>query len=122
MPIDISKELKEILNDYAFEVSEEVDKASNSTAKNVTKDLRASSPKKSGKYGKSWSKKEDKGTVLNKNFVVYNKKHYRLTHLLEYGHATVNGGRVQARPHIKQAEERGIQFFEKEVRKMISGK
>lgn len=122
MSIDISKDIKEILDDYAIQVSKEVDKASDATAKNVTKDLRASSPKKSGKYGKSWSKKEDKGTVLNKNFIVYNKEHYRLTHLLEYGHATVNGGRVPPRPHIKQAEERGIQFFEKEVRKMINGK
>lgn len=122
MPIDISKQLKEILNDYAFEISEEVDKASNSTAKSVTKDLKSSSPKNTGKYGRSWSTKEERGTVLNKNFVVYNKKHYRLTHLLEYGHATVNGGRVPPRPHIKQAEERGIQFFEKEVRKMINGK
>ncbi len=122
MPIDVSKDLKEILDDYAIEISEEVDKASNSTAKNITKDLKSSSPKKTGKYGQSWSKKEERGTVLNKSFIVYNKKHYRLTHLLEYGHATVNGGRVQARPHIKQAEERGIQFFEKEVRKMISGK
>lgn len=122
MSIDISKDIKEILDDYAIQVSKEVDKASESTAKNVTKDLRASSPKKSGKYRKSWSKKEDKGTVLNKNFIVYNKEHYRLTHLLEYGHATVNGGRVPPRPHIKQAKERGIQFFEKEVRKMINGK
>lgn len=122
MSIDISKDLKKILDDYAIEVSEEVDKASNSTAKSVAKDLKSSSPKKTGKYGQSWSNKEERGTVLNKAFVVYNKEHYRLTHLLEYGHATVNGGRVPPRPHIKQAKERGMQFFEKKVRKMISGK
>ena len=122
MSIEIEGDLKDILNEYAMEVTDEVNEAAKQTAEIVTKTLKNSSPKKTGKYGRSWDKKAEGSTFFDKNYVIFNKKHYRLTHLLEFGHATVNGGRVPPRPHIKQAEERGIQFFEKEVRKMISGK
>ncbi len=122
MSIEIEGDLKDILNEYAMEVTDEVNEAAKQTAEIVTKALKNSSPKKTGKYGRSWDKKAEGSTFFDKNYVIFNKKHYRLTHLLEFGHATVNGGRVEAIPHIKQAEDIGIKTFEEEIRKKLNGK
>ena len=42
---------------------------------------------------------------------VWNKKHYRLTHLLEFGHATKNGGHTIAQPHIRPTEQKYKEKF-----------
>ncbi len=41
--------------------------------------------------------------------------HYRLTHLLENGHATRNGGRTRAFPHISK----GAEYAEKRLEELI---
>ena len=45
--------------------------------------------------------------------------HYRLTHLLEKGHALRNGDRSRAFPHWKPAEEAAIEYFEENVIRRI---
>lgn len=96
-------------------VSKEVAKK---TADDTAKVLRNTSPRMSGAYAKSWKVKSQDG-----GYVVYNEKHYRLTHLLENGHdVVVNGkkvGRAKAYPHIKPAEESGIKEFEDKCKEEI---
>lgn len=119
MAIDVAKEIAKILYEEVERVNKEVNDAVIKVADSAVKELQENSPKKSGKYVKSWKKKEQQLATGSKSATIYNEKHYRLTHLLEYGHATVNGGRVAAHPHIATVEQKVIKDFEDELRKGI---
>lgn len=117
--IDLSKEISEILEEYGAEVSGEVEKAVKMTAKDTVKRLKKHKGTytiRSGNYNKSWKAKEEKISSRSTKSIVHNEKHYRLTHLLEYGHAKRGGGRTRAFPHISKAEESAKETLEREVR------
>ena len=52
---------------------------------------------------------------------MYNKEYPSLTHLLEFGHATKNGGYVNPQPHIRETEdkyrEKFVEEFEREAKR-----
>ena len=94
---------------YTDEVSEKVEKAIIDTSEDTVKSLKENPniPEQTGKYKKSFyvknlykSKGSGKGSY---KLVVANKK-YRLTHLLENGHAKRGGGRTRAYPHWVDAQ------------------
>ena len=90
--------------------------AATEISKEAVRELKSTSPKWTGEYGKSWmSTKTHSGGE-----VIYNKNHYRLTYLLEHGHAKRRGGRVQAYPHIKKVEEKAVNEFIEKVEKAAS--
>lgn len=123
--IDLSKEIEDALNEYGLGVSKEVEKAVKKTARKTAKNLREHKSTyqiRSGEYNKSWKSTEERLSTRNSRAIVHNKKHYRLTHLLEYGHAKRGGGRTRAFPHISKAEKEASEMFEKEVRKEIESK
>lgn len=119
MSIDLAAEIEKAMKEQYDLANEVVDKAVDKVAKETVNELKSSSPKHSGKYAGGWSKDETKTATRSKSAVVWNKKHYQLTHLLEHGHAKVNGGRVSARPHIGAAEQKAIKSFEDELRRGI---
>jgi len=105
----VSEQLNKILDDYAEKLDETTDEIMAQTAKETVSDLKTSSPKGKGKsrgaYANSWAVKKEKH-----QYIVHNKKHYRLTHLLNNGHVIANQygeyGRTTGDNHIGKAEER----------------
>lgn len=88
-----------ILKEYSAEVGEKVATAIAETAEEASDELHTAGSFNGKKYRASWTY-EVKKTALSADAVVFNKKHYRLTHLLEFGHAKQNGGRTRAFTHI----------------------
>lgn len=90
---------------YSEEVAEAVDKCSEEVAAEGAEKLRGSSPERTGAYAKSWEAAPVSKKKGNSAYRIRNRKHYQLTHLLEYGHAIKGGSRrTTPQPHIKQVE------------------
>lgn len=117
---EIGRAVEKVLAEYKDATVATMKKAIDKTSKQAVRDLKADSPKRTGAYAKSWASKVDKKTsVLAYEKIVFNKKHYRLTHLLEKGHRKVNGGFVAARPHIAKVEQDAVKTLVKEIEKNV---
>lgn len=105
------------LNDYAYIAQSVVDKAIDMAADAGAEELQKTSPKRTGAYASSWTAGGEKTTKTKKSKVIYaDAPHYRLTHLLEKGHAKVNGGRTKPIQHIEPAEAFTIDKFIKFIK------
>ncbi|OXS66080.1 hypothetical protein B1B04_24345 [Lysinibacillus sp. KCTC 33748] len=114
---DIATEINRTLANYAHGVGEDIEKVAEKVAKEGAQQLKTRSPKSpgGGDYAKGWRAKK-----VGKQWVVHNVK-YQLTHLLEKGHAKVNGGRVDPRVHIAPVEDEMIDQFIKGTEEAIRG-
>ena len=116
----LASEIAKELSKFSQEVVEKVNISSEKVGKAAVKQLKQTSPKRYGNYAKSWTMKTEPEVGQPHKRIVHAKApHYRLTHLLEHGHAKVGGGRVEGRPHIRPAEEMVIEKFVKEVEEAI---
>lgn len=118
---DLSEAITNVLKEYEEEVTEKVDKSAKKASQKAARELRssASTPEgKRGDYRKSWTSKK----LADADYVVHAKApEYRLTHLLEKGHAKVNGkGRTKALPHIAPVETAAIADFERILREELA--
>ena len=113
--INISDEVDKILKEERELAKASLDTAADMVSKATVDELKRTSPKRprSGRYAKSWRRTKQASLRTGDSYRIHNVKHYRLAHLLEYGHALWHGGRARAIPHIKPAEEKAITEFEK---------
>lgn len=123
---ELSKEIEKALADFVGVTEDAVDKGVAETANDAVKALRSAHPAGSGQYG-SWDK-YNKGwkimqTKTDKRYhrkaTIHNATDYQLTHLLEKGHAKVNGGRTRAFSHIAPVADKYEGELVQNLRKYI---
>lgn len=117
---NLADEIMKGLTEYADLAESEMKKAVKKTATSVKKEISANAPKRTGKYAKSWTTKKTKENSHTLEMTVHSKNRYQLAHLLEKGHAKRNGGRVNGKPHIAPAEEKGVQMLEALIKGALS--
>lgn len=97
----------------------DIQEAAKVAAKQAVKELKAKSPKgHTGEYYKGWTSAQEK-TRTGVTATVYNKDRYMIAHLLEYGHAKVNGGRTAPIVHIAPVEKSAGEKFAEELTRRI---
>lgn len=133
----LSSAVMEYLQEYKEDIDNDVKELADKNIKEARNELKSISPKSKkkvylrrfssgesdvqtpGSYASSWSTKNGKKAKDLYSKVAYNKKYYRLTHLLEFGHANRDGSRTKPIPHIRSTEDKYREKFIKELEQKI---
>ena len=97
------------LDEFQDATIENVKAACQETSETILPELRADSPHRTGRYSKGWRATMEQSKLWAR--VVLHNTQYRLVHLLEFGHAKVNGGRTRAFPHVDPAQAEADKIF-----------
>lgn len=109
-PEDLGNAIQGAITDYIENVRADLDVNLKGVAQKATRELKkgGSYKEKTGDYTKGWTVTTTQGENIGGThdvFVVNNRRKAQLTHLLEHGHVSRNGGRVKAYPHIAQVDQ-----------------
>lgn len=126
MPIrvnDLTSTVAGILDDYAEDVSDSVERAVEKTSREALSLVRKKAPRRSGAYRKGWKRvMEEAGIAKRKTkAIIYNATHGSLVHLIENGHQKAGGGRVEGIPHVKPTEEMAAERLPQLIKQELEG-
>lgn len=119
---DLAEVIRQELEDYSAKADEIMQEEIQKLGEDIVVELKGNAiipqrtPGEKTYKKKFYIKKIGRGLGWSR-IVVANKK-YELTHLLEYGHVTRNGGRTRAFPHWKQAQQT-VETLPERVRKAL---
>lgn len=116
--VDISEVYTAIagaLEDYSDEIKKGLAQDIEATGKECLKLVKEYSPKRTGSYRKGWRVQKSVDNQKQVTVTVYNKPHYRLTHLLENGHLNRDGSRTEGKAHIEPAAQAAETILMKKV-------
>lgn len=118
-PENLLKEIMKTLTEYKEDIEEEVEITTDTITREAVKELKDISPRGKGgrknPYYKGWARQKGKLNQGKYTIKIHNRTNYQLTHLLEFGHATRNGGRTKPIPHIRPVEEKYNEKYEKTI-------
>lgn len=126
---NLFKDVSLTLSDYAKGVDRAMAKANEEAGMYAEQMLHNISPRRTGNYRESWTlelREVRKNHAYRNEMVVWNKKYYRLTHLLEKSHRIANKygsyGMSKAQPHIeptqREAEQEWARYFKRELERI----
>lgn len=107
------------LTEYADLASDDMKKAVKKAGTTVKREIQINAPEDTGAYAKSWAVKNVRETSQSLELTVYSKNRYQLAHLLEFGHAKRDGGRVAGKAHIAPAEKKAVRQLEDEIERSL---
>ncbi len=119
---DLTESVEKTLNNYSKTVINATKENAKKCMDKLVKRTKETAPKNRPKYYKNITSKQTGNSFSGVEFTWYVKgSEYRLSHLLENGHAKRNGGRVEGTHFIKKASEPIIQEFIKSIEEAVKG-
>lgn len=88
--VDFESTARKLLSEYGIQARDVLNDTIPIAAKTAVNMIRANSKKRTGKYARDWTCKQQYARGLGTSYVVFNKKHYRVAHLLENEHRKRN--------------------------------
>lgn len=104
-PKELAQVIDKEFTEYVELATKDMKQIVEEVSEDTKKEIQNNAPVDTGKYKKSWTITKTKDSSLSMIMTVHSKTRYRLTHLLENGHAKRGGGRTKAIPHIAPAEK-----------------
>ena len=92
-PEELAVAIAAELSQYSQEVAEQLKQDVRDVAQECVKNIKAASPKKTGKYKRGWKMKVVFENAADIRIKIYNSVKPQLIHLLEFGHTKKKKGR-----------------------------
>lgn len=120
-PQELENAIIKELSEYSTDVTEGIKREIRTVTKEAVRTLKSTSPHDTGEYAQGWTSKVEYESAEDIRIRIYNRKKPQLTHLLENGHAKVDGGRVDGKPHIGPAEQQIEDKLQNSVKVVVRG-